>query len=139
MRAWKAATTACLPSDNPPGNTRRTLRPPVLPTSSAAPSICRRATMSTISRSTYPVFAAPVRALRSACSLVPGIDHSRCGKSGPGEIMDSPWLLLVDDEPSLTELLKKYLERLGYRVDACTHPEAALALFDAHPERYAVL
>ena len=53
--------------------------------------------------------------------------------------MDSPCLLLVDDEPSLTELLKKYLERLGYRVDACTHPEAALALFDAHPERYAVL
>ena len=53
--------------------------------------------------------------------------------------MDSPWLLLVDDEPSLTELLKKYLERLGYRVDACSDPEAALALFDAHPERYAVL
>ncbi len=53
--------------------------------------------------------------------------------------MDTPCLLLVDDEASLTELLKKYLERLGYCVDACTHPEAALALLEAHPERYAVL
>ena len=51
----------------------------------------------------------------------------------------SPCLLLVDDEPALTELLKTYLERRGYRVDACTHPEAALLLLDAHPERYAVL
>jgi DNA-binding NtrC family response regulator len=53
--------------------------------------------------------------------------------------MDSPCLLLVDDEPALADLLKKYLERLGYRVDACTHPEAALALLDAHPGRYAAL
>jgi DNA-binding NtrC family response regulator len=53
--------------------------------------------------------------------------------------MDSPCLLLVDDEPALADLLKKYLERLGYRVDACTHPEAALALLDAQPDRYAVL
>ena len=53
--------------------------------------------------------------------------------------MDSPCVLLVDDEAALTELLKKYLERLGYRVEACTHPEAALALLDAHPKRYALL
>ena len=53
--------------------------------------------------------------------------------------MESPCLLLVDDEASLTELLKKYLERLGYQVDACTHPEAALVLLDAHPERYSIL
>ena len=53
--------------------------------------------------------------------------------------MESPCLLLVDDEPALADLLKKYLERLGYRVDACHHPEAALELLDAHPERYALL
>lgn len=53
--------------------------------------------------------------------------------------MDSPSLLLVDDEPALADLLKKYLERLGYRVDACMHPEAALTLLDAHPERYVLL
>jgi DNA-binding NtrC family response regulator len=53
--------------------------------------------------------------------------------------MESPCLLLVDDEPALADLLKKYLERLGYRVDACTHPEAALTLLDAQPRRYAVL
>ncbi len=53
--------------------------------------------------------------------------------------MDSPCLLLVDDEPALANLLKKYLERLGYSVDACTHPEAALELLDAHPRRYGLL
>lgn len=53
--------------------------------------------------------------------------------------MDAPCLLLVDDEPALTDLLKKYLERLGYCVDACTHPDAALLLLDAHPARYSLL
>ena len=53
--------------------------------------------------------------------------------------MDSPCLLLVDDEPALANLLKNYLERLGYSVDACMHAEAALALLDAHPQRYGLL
>jgi DNA-binding NtrC family response regulator len=53
--------------------------------------------------------------------------------------MEAPRLLLVDDEVALTNLLKKYLERLGYRVDACMHPDAALALLDADPARYALL
>lgn len=48
-------------------------------------------------------------------------------------------LLLVDDEPGLSELLKKYLERLGYEVDACGSAEDALALFDADPSRYALV
>lgn len=48
-------------------------------------------------------------------------------------------LLIVDDESTLAALLKKYLERLGYQVDACTHPTAALELLDAHPERYSLL
>ncbi len=53
--------------------------------------------------------------------------------------MDSPCLLLVDDEPALANLLKKYLERLGYQVDACTHPNAALKLLDENPQRYQLL
>ena len=53
--------------------------------------------------------------------------------------MDSPCLLLVDDEPALANLLKKYLERLGYQVDACTHPDAALKLLDENPARYQLL
>ena len=47
--------------------------------------------------------------------------------------------MLVDDEPALAGLLKKYLERLGYRVDACNHPDAALQLLDADPQRYVLL
>jgi two-component system cell cycle sensor histidine kinase/response regulator CckA len=48
-------------------------------------------------------------------------------------------LLLVDDEPALLELLKKYLERLGYKVDACLSAEDAIAQFEADPERYALV
>ena len=48
-------------------------------------------------------------------------------------------ILLVDDEPALLELLKKYLERLGYQVDACLTAEDALAQFDANPARYALV
>lgn len=48
-------------------------------------------------------------------------------------------LLLVDDEPALLELLKKYLERLGYQVDAYLTAEEALAQFDADPAHYALV
>jgi DNA-binding NtrC family response regulator len=57
----------------------------------------------------------------------------------PPQSVAFPRLLLVEDEPALADLLKKYLERMGYRVDACTHPEDALGLLDAHPESYALL
>jgi CheY-like chemotaxis protein len=53
--------------------------------------------------------------------------------------MSAPRLLLVEDEPALADLLKRYLERLGYKVDACAQAEAALALLAAHPEDYALL
>ncbi|MGD1095186.1 MAG: response regulator [Bryobacteraceae bacterium] len=45
-------------------------------------------------------------------------------------------LLLVDDEGALLELLKKYLERLGFEVDACMTPQDALAQFETDPARY---
>jgi DNA-binding NtrC family response regulator len=48
-------------------------------------------------------------------------------------------LLLVDDDAAVAELLKKYLERLGYEVDACTAPEDALTRFDAEPQRYSLV
>jgi DNA-binding NtrC family response regulator len=42
-------------------------------------------------------------------------------------------LLLVDDEPALLELLKKFLERHGHVVRACDNPAAALQLVEAEP------
>jgi DNA-binding NtrC family response regulator len=36
-------------------------------------------------------------------------------------------LLIVDDEPALAGLLKRFLERSGYEVDACAGAEEALA------------
>lgn len=47
--------------------------------------------------------------------------------------------MLVDDEPALVELLKKYLERLGYAVDAYGSPEEALRAFEQDPNRYALV
>jgi DNA-binding NtrC family response regulator len=48
-------------------------------------------------------------------------------------------LLLVDDEPALVELLKKYLERLGYEVDARTDAEQALEQYQSNPDHYALV
>jgi len=53
--------------------------------------------------------------------------------------MGSARLLLVDDEAALVELLKKFLERLGYDVDTCLASEDALALFEEDPHRYALV
>ena len=50
--------------------------------------------------------------------------------------MVSGRLLLVDDEPALLDLLKRYLERIGYSVEACSSPEAALAAFTSDPASY---
>ncbi len=53
--------------------------------------------------------------------------------------MTLPRLLLVDDETALTELLKKYLERCGHLVEACTDPHAALQLMEADPASFSLL
>ncbi len=48
-------------------------------------------------------------------------------------------LLVVDDEQALADLLKKYLERLGYEVDICSSAEEALPRFAADPDRYSLV
>jgi CheY-like chemotaxis protein len=48
-------------------------------------------------------------------------------------------ILLVDDEAPLLDLLKKYLERLGYEVDCYLTPTEAIARFDADPARYSLV
>jgi DNA-binding response OmpR family regulator len=50
--------------------------------------------------------------------------------------MDGVRILLVDDEAPLLDLLTRYLERLGYQVDACLTPAEAIARFQADPARY---
>jgi DNA-binding NtrC family response regulator len=47
-------------------------------------------------------------------------------------------LLIVDDEPSLLDLLRRYLGRLGYEVEACGDAQDALARFQAEPDHYAM-
>ena len=53
--------------------------------------------------------------------------------------MPVPRLLLVDDEPALADLLKKYLERLGYEVDVFGSAEEALPPFLANPQHYSLV
>ena len=47
-------------------------------------------------------------------------------------------LLIVDDEPNLLDLLRRYLGRLGYEVVTCGNPQDALALFQAAPDRFSL-
>lgn len=47
-------------------------------------------------------------------------------------------LLIVDDEAPLANLLKQYLERLGYRAEVCTKAGEALERLKANPN-YSVL
>jgi CheY-like chemotaxis protein len=53
--------------------------------------------------------------------------------------MPAARLLLVDDEPALLELLKTYLERLGYQVDARSDAKESIALFESDPHRFALV
>lgn len=53
--------------------------------------------------------------------------------------MNQECILLVDDEAALADLLKRYLERLGYLVDACGDAGTALALARGSPGRYALV
>ena len=48
-------------------------------------------------------------------------------------------LLIVDDEPVLADLLKRYLERLGYDVDICGSAEQAIPLFLTDPKKYSLV
>jgi two-component system, cell cycle sensor histidine kinase and response regulator CckA len=53
--------------------------------------------------------------------------------------MNGVRILLVDDEAQVVDLLKRYLERMGYQVDACLHPDQAVELFTADPSAYALV
>jgi two-component system, cell cycle sensor histidine kinase and response regulator CckA len=48
-------------------------------------------------------------------------------------------LLIVDDEATLLDLLRRYLERLGYQAETFTDPTAALASFESDPQRFAMV
>jgi DNA-binding NtrC family response regulator len=48
-------------------------------------------------------------------------------------------LLIVDDDAAIGSLLRRYLERLGYHVDACTTPHDALKLAESRTEPYALV
>lgn len=48
-------------------------------------------------------------------------------------------ILLVDDEAPLLDLLKRYLERLGYEVEASLTPAEALKSFAADPAGYSLV
>ncbi len=48
-------------------------------------------------------------------------------------------ILVVDDEELLAKLGQKTLTALGYKVEIATRPEAALAMVEADPERFALV
>jgi DNA-binding NtrC family response regulator len=52
---------------------------------------------------------------------------------------DSNRLLLVDDETGLLDLMRRYLTRLGYEVDAYTNAHAAWQRFESQAGDYALV
>ena len=48
-------------------------------------------------------------------------------------------LLVVDDEPALLNLLRRFLEKAGYNVVPSPSGEDALSLFTAAPETFAMV
>lgn len=50
--------------------------------------------------------------------------------------MESVRILLVDDDAALVKLLQRYLDRMGFQVEAVSDSRLALQLFQAAPERF---
>jgi DNA-binding NtrC family response regulator len=48
-------------------------------------------------------------------------------------------LLIIDDEPPLLDLLRRYLGRQGFEVETCPTPADALAQFRTDPERFSMV
>jgi DNA-binding NtrC family response regulator len=48
-------------------------------------------------------------------------------------------LLIIDDETTLLDLLRRYLERMGYEVEIFADPTEALISFEADPQRFAMV
>jgi len=48
-------------------------------------------------------------------------------------------LLIVDDEATLLDLLRRFLERAGYEVETYSDPVPALASFESDPQRFALV
>ena len=45
-------------------------------------------------------------------------------------------ILFVDDEPSLVNMVRQILERLGYQIETRLNPIEALALFRSKPDQF---
>ena len=60
-------------------------------------------------------------------------------EEGPVPRGDGERILFVDDEELLVRLAEKTLAGLGYEVEVATHPEAALAMLRADPQRFALV
>jgi len=45
-------------------------------------------------------------------------------------------ILFVDDEISIAAMIKRMLERLGYKVETKMNPVGALDLFESKPDRF---
>ena len=82
------------------------------------------------------------RSWRSTTKKIPRIDKN---PEPPGNLTaesppnDTERILLVDDEESIAHLLKRMLERLGYRVTARTSSVEALQAFCSQPEEFDIV
>jgi DNA-binding NtrC family response regulator len=65
---------------------------------------------------------------------VPAIEASAAIPSGQGQLV-----MLVDDDPSIIETVRKVLQRLGYAVSAYLRADEALGEFVTSPDRFGLV
>ncbi|MCF8034563.1 MAG: PAS domain S-box protein [Desulfarculaceae bacterium] len=71
--------------------------------------------------------------------LLPEVDQDYVEEAPlpePPRAKDGERVMFVDDEPSLVEIARHILSRLGYRVDGYTSSTEALAAFQAQPDAF---
>ncbi len=68
--------------------------------------------------------------------IIDAVKDSKANEKEKTIFTGSERILVVDDEPSIVQLLKRILERLGYEVDGRTSGIEALELFKAKPDQF---
>ncbi len=82
--------------------------------------------------SLFEVFFPPARVAGAAQEALPAVEEDALPRG-------AEHILCVDDEPAITEVCRRSLEFLGYRVTTCTDPREAFALVRAEPGAFDLL
>ena len=146
---WRPGSTSCSPSATPgPGWTRPRGSVSSSPSSRPSPrarepgSGSRPSTASssrTVASSTSTASRVAARRSRSTCRVSPGKRSNRPRSRDERPLTGTETVLLVEDEPTLLQIVRETLESFGYTVLAASSPGDAILLCETHPGAIHVL